>query len=407
MRNHEGITEPKGSSTMSPHFRRWRAIGSLTLSLLLIPALLAACGKAPSGAMQVIVVVASATRNEPAPVLAPADLAELNQAGADSTDALAYVVNPNTGQATEVSLTPRRPDGQVDWGPNRSNLLTANVGRVQQFLGREAADGPFDLLSLLAAAIRVTSTPGTLIVVSSGLSTAGGFDLRQVGWGADPQALAAELRQSGLLPGLAKWHVVFSGLADTAGDQPALPQPQRTELTAYWLAICRAANAASCATDDVTRPAPPSRSFTPVPVVPIPVVTSVVGPHDWVGKSIPTDTFFRFDSAQLLPGADSILGPLAAQAVSGHQKLAITGYASPDGGSSAYNQALSLARALSIRSRLVSLGVPASQIVQVTGRGTAGKTISACYRDGHLDETVCAQLRRVVILLSPASSAST
>jgi outer membrane protein OmpA-like peptidoglycan-associated protein len=241
-------------------------------------------------------------------------------------------------------------------------------------------------------------------VVSSGLSTAGGFDLRQVGWYASPSAVATQLKDRGMLPRLTGWHVVFSGLADTAGDQPPLPLPQRAELTAYWLAICHAAGAASCATDDTTRPYPSSRSTTPVPQVPVPTVVSVRGPHGSVGKSIPADMFFAFNSAKLLPGADAILRPLVAQAVSGRLKVSITGYASPDGGSNTYNKALSLARAMSIRARFLSLGVSAGQIVKVTGEGTAGQTAAICYRHGQLNETICARLRRVVILLSPATS---
>jgi outer membrane protein OmpA-like peptidoglycan-associated protein len=383
---------------------RRRAVGFVSLSLAAATVLVVACGRTPDTAPQVIVVVASATRNEPEPVLAQGDLAVLRRAAADSTDAICYVVDPNTGQATEVPLSPRRPDGQPDWGPDRSQVLAANLLRVQHLLSREAADKPFDLLALLAAAVRVTGTPGTLIVVSSGVSTAGGFDLRRVGWDADPHAIAAQLGQRGLLPDLAKWAVVFSGIADTSGDQPALPQPQRTELAAYWLAICRAAGAAACRIDDVTRPDPPSRSTVPVPVVPVPAVTSVTGPNNWSGESIPAAMFFLFNSARLLPGANSILGPLAAQAVSGHRKIRIAGYASPDGGSNAYNLALSRARAMAVRARLISLGVRVSQIVQVRGWGTAGETLVACYRDGHLDEAVCAQLRRVVVLISPASS---
>ena len=107
-------------------------------------------------------------------------------------------------------------------------------------------------------------------MVTSGLSTAGGFDLRQVGWNANPVAVASQLKHEGLLPSLAGWHVIFSGLGDTAGDQPALPLPQQAELVAYIMAICHAAGAASCGTDDVTRPDPPALSTNPTPVVPVP-----------------------------------------------------------------------------------------------------------------------------------------
>jgi len=366
---------------------------------LLISMLLTACGK--PGHADVIVLIPSASRNEPAPSLASPDLALLRQAGAGSSDAIAYVVSPDDGQGAQFPLTPLRPDGQVEHGPDRDQLLDANVSRVQHALSQEAADKQFDLLSLMASAVRVSPVPGTLIVVSSGLSTAGGLDLRQLGWDANPAAVAAQLKQRGLLPDLAKWHVVFSGLADTAGDQTPLPLPQQTQLTGYWLAICQAAGAASCETDNVTRPDLPSLSSTVVPTVPIPPVISVQGPHHWAGKSIPDAAFFAFDSSRLLPGANAVLEPLAAQAIARHLKVSVTGYASPDGGSATYNDALSLARAESIQARLVALGVPAGQIVSVTGAGTAGVTAAYCYRDGQLDEGICAQLRRVVILFSP------
>ena len=372
----------------------------VTLSLLL-----AACGKSPVTTPDVIVIVPSATANEPAPELSADNRGMIENAGATSTQADAYVVNPATGQPTEVPLTPRRADGQVEYGPRRGYLLDQNVSRVGQLLLQEAASGPFDLLSMIASAVRVTSPPGTLLIISSGLSTAGGFDLRLVGWDADPSSIAAQLKQRGLLPDLAGWRVIFSGLGDTAGRQPPLPLPQQTTLVSYWMAICRAAGAAACQTDQTTRPDPISRSTTPVPVVPVPAVLSVRGPNGATGVSVPGDELFAFGSATLLPGADAILAPLAAQARSGHLLVTVTGYASPDGGSAAYNLALSRARALAVRARLVALGLPSGQITRVTGLGTDGKTTQACDVAGQFDEAVCAQLRRVVVLLTHSPAA--
>ncbi|MGH3277727.1 MAG: OmpA family protein [Trebonia sp.] len=371
------------------------AIDSVSLTL-------AACGQNTGPAQKPIVVLSSATANESAPVLAAADKALLYTAGADSSDATAYVVNPNTGQPAVVTLTPRRSDGQIEWAqPRRGQLLAANVNQVQEALNREAATGPFDLLSDISAAARAVSGPAELLVLSSGLSAAGAFNLVDVGWGASPAAVASQLKSSGMLPSLRGWHVIFSGLGDVSGDQSALPLPERTTLTSYWLAICRATGAVSCATDHMTRPEPPSRSTTPVPVIPIPSITSVRGPHGWTGENVPADEFFAFDSTQLLPGADSILGPLATKANSGHLLVSITGYASPDGGSDAYNVALSKARAIAVEGRLIALGVNPVQIVQVAGLGTGGKARSACYHDGQIEESICAQLRRVIILLGP------
>jgi hypothetical protein len=93
-----------------------------------------ACGKGPANSRDVIVIIPSATANEPAPELAADDLSMLETAGATSTEADAYVVDPATGQPTEVPLTPRRADGQVEYGPRRSDLLAQNVGRVERIL---------------------------------------------------------------------------------------------------------------------------------------------------------------------------------------------------------------------------------------------------------------------------------
>ena len=165
------------------------------------------------------------------------------------------------------------------------------------------------------------------------------------------------------------------------------------------------AAAASCAVDAVTRPEPPSRSATPVPVVTFPRVTSFRGPQGQI-TDVPADAFFTFDSAQLLPGADAVLGPLGAEARGQYLQVTIIGYASPDGGTDTYNLALSAARALAVKARLIALGVPASLVVKAIGLGTAGQPRSACYRQGHLDEAICSQLRRVVITLYPAPAAA-
>ena len=397
-------------SLRSWSLRSW-SLRSLIKNLLLLTVAaglswaLAACGKASSSAPDVVVIAPSATANEPAPELAAGDRSMLQTAAATSTEASAYVVDPASGQASRVALTPRRTDGQVEYGPRRATLLKQSVDQVEQILQSEAATGPFDLLGLISSAVRVTSPPGTLLVVSSGLSTAGGFDLRQVGWDADPATVAAQLKQRGLLPSLTGWRVVFSGLGDTAGKQPSPPLPQRTTLTAYWTAICRAAGATACQTDDVTRPDPSSHSTTPVPVVPVPAVQSARGPHGSTRVTVPNDELFAFNSASLLPSADTILGPLAEQARSGHLAVTITGYASPDGGTTAYNLALSRARAKAVQGRLVSLGLPSAQITEVTGLGTDGQTSQSCYVAGHFDEAVCAQMRRVVVMVAPATAA--
>jgi outer membrane protein OmpA-like peptidoglycan-associated protein len=354
----------------------------------------------PAGA---IVIAATATANEPAPALSSANVALLETAGESSTSAVAYVVNPATGQPAPLPLTPKRGDGQVEYGPRRSQLLAQNLSRIGSQIGNQAATGPFDLLTTMLDASRVTSPPATMLLLTSGVTTSGGFDLRQVGWAEPPASAAADLKQHGLLPDLSGWAVIFSGLGETVGRQPALPLPQQTTLASYWLAICHAAGAAACRVDDSPRPIRPSRSTVPVPVVPVPAVQSITGPHGQQQSIVPADLLFAFGSATLLPGASSYLAPIAARAGAGSFSVSITGQASPDGGTASYNLRLSALRAQAVQRRLIMLGLPARQITQVNGIGTAGQS---CTVEGTLDESKCAQLRRVVITLSPTTAAS-
>ena len=352
---------------------------------------------------EAVIITATATENESAPAPSPTDLQILPSAGSTSTEATAYVVDPNTGQPTVLPLTPRRADGQVEHGRRRDQLLADNIGAVGRVLGREAGYEPFDLLTRITAATRPASPPATLIVISSGLSTAGGFDLRQVGWQANPASIVAQLKDRGLLPSLQGYHVIFSGLGvTTAGPQPTLSLPQVRKLASYWLAICRAAGAASCTVDEMTRPDLPSHSTTPVPVVPVGQVTSVRGPEGTVIIRLPYSLLFGFNSARLLPGADATLQPIVLRAVHGHLQVSITGHASPDGGTDAYNRALSSRRAVAVFRRLLTLGLPRTQVTSVRGIGLAGTTASECLVNGQLDEAICAELRDVVIVLSPA-----
>ena len=324
---------------------RSRAVAAVLASgtaLLVLTGCMTAVSKADVA--DVIVIAATATANEPAPALSLADVTLLQTTGASSTAAVAFVVNPADGQAVQLALTPRRSDGQVEYGPRRPQLLAQNVSRVESQVSHEAATGPFDLLNTMLAASRVSSPPATMLLLTSGVTTSGGFDLRQVSWAEPPDSAAAALKQRGLLPDLHGWTVVFSGLGETDGRQPALPLPQQTTLASYWLAICHAAGAAACRVDDSPRPVRGSYSTVPVPVVSVPAVQSIIGPHGQRQSIVPADLLFAFGSATLVPGANRYLAPIAARASAGRYSVSITGQASPDGGTASYNLRLSALR---------------------------------------------------------------
>ena len=257
---------------------------------------------------------------------------------------------------------------------------------------------------MMAQAVRATARPGTLLVLSSGLSTAGGFDLRQVGWGASrgggPRAQA---------PGPAappQWLArqdLRAGRHRRAAACLAR-SPQWATLTRYWLALCQVAGAASCTVDAVTRPEPPPRSTTPVPVVLVPEVTSFRGPHGGQTTDVPADAFFAFASARLLPGranpiswADRRQGPRCQHLQRDDHRIRLAGRRlGPPATWPCRPGAPGRSRRGSSRSGFPRPDGPA------VGLGTAGQARPACYRHDRLDEALCARLRRVLITLRPA-----
>lgn len=128
----------------------------------------------------------------------------------------------------------------------------------------------------------------------------------------------------------------------------------------------------------------------------IPDPGSAPVPHHSAKPKSAAVLIFKPGSASLPPDADSILARLAGEARARHLWVAIFGYASPDeGGSDAFTQELSLARANAVRSRLVALGLPPDLIMLFDGFGTHGVTSQAC----GFGETLCARMRRVDIIL--------
>jgi outer membrane protein OmpA-like peptidoglycan-associated protein len=357
---------------------------------------------------QQVVLLESATATEPRPAVT-VKANQLLRAAAESPEATngrtgkssaAVVTAADGGSTTVFSLTPRRGDGTVEHGFNRPTLIDDNLGRVAAAVTAVRATRPgLDLLAGIDNATRGMS-PATLVVISSGLSTAGGFDLRQVGWLADPAAIAAQLRQRNLLPDLGGWHVLFTSLGATAGAQPPLPKPNRNKVIAYWMAMCTAAGAASCDIDNSQVPATPPAATAAMPIVPIPGVTSVTGPDSTTTYSITDATLgFSADSAALSPAALDLLRYLADQlngqlADRPQATVTVIGHtADPPGSTDADRYALSLTRARAVAAALTSGGL-AHPITAVGGGTAPGRSAT---NNGRFDETRATQMRRVDI----------
>jgi hypothetical protein len=227
-----------------------------------------------------VVVLVTGTANEFRPMLTPRALQEL-RAAANSTNVTegprgkssTAVITTADGQSRPpVMLTPRRANGDIEHGPQRVELIEKQVQAVANDVTTASTTKAPDILTGIAAATR-GSSPGALIVVSNGLNTSGDFDLR-ASWNLRPTQLVDRLRARDALPKLDGWTVLFTGLGNTAGDQPPLPSPLQNQLAAYWDAICKGTSASSCQVDNTPFDPILATGSAKVPIVPIPDATT-------------------------------------------------------------------------------------------------------------------------------------
>jgi len=359
------------------------------------------------GAGDHVAVLVTGTAHEPRPMLTARARQELRTA-ADSTN----VTDGPGGKGSSVSittadgqffpivpLTPRRANGAVEHGRQRPRLIEDNLQQVAGTVASVAATQPgMDLLEAMNDAVRGRDH-GVLVVVSNGLSTRGGFDLRAVGWNADPVQIASQLRDRNLLPDLTGWQVLFTGLGATAGDQPPLPKPVQDTLGSYWAAMCSAARAVSCQFDQTPLEPTPPASTVEMPIVPIPEISSVTGPAGTT-TSLP-DALLGFgpESAALSAAAADLIGGVAADiatTLAGRPEatVTVTGFtADPPESTPAGRQQLSLARAHAVADALAAAGV--THPITVTGGGAAPGT--SAVQDGVFVEAIASQMRRTEI----------
>lgn len=386
-----------------------RATVGLLIASALGGTLLAGCQAAPraddSPSASRIVILQSATANEPRGQLTERVRALLQDAADNtpSTDglhgkgAVVDIVTVDQQPPRSKPLTPRRQDGKVEHGMQRGTLITDNIAAVETAVAATTAQrGGVDEFEGIDQAVRGLH-PATLVILGSGLSTAGGLDLRQVGWHANPADIVAQLQQRRLLPDLTGWTVLFSGLGSSSGAQDPLPTPTRSTLVSYWTAICQAAHAASCQIDDTRlNPIPPAATVL-TPTVPVEGISSITGPDGLTTTTI-NDAVLGFapNSATLGPGAQNLLTQTAARitaALADRPAATVTvrGWtANPPDATRAELLALSRARAQAVADALQHFGV--AHPITVIGGGPAPSPDAMA--TGRFDEVLAVQMRR-------------
>ncbi|MDK3256567.1 OmpA family protein [Blastococcus capsensis] len=318
----------------------------------------------PTGGLALVV---GARSNTPPPAL-PGAAADAREAALVAQSQLSIVVADGKPFVLDgAGVLAARDENSVVQEQDRDR----NRQLIDEMLARAGAKtAETDLLTALDLAARAldpATGTRTLVVVDSGLSTAGAldFDADPALLDADPTTLAAGLEDAGALPDLRGIDVVLAGLGDVVAPQQPLPLPQRINLIAIWTAIAEAAGAAEVLVDPTPlsgRPGGTLPAVTPVDPGAGPVCGTVTLGED--------DIAFVADSAEFLDRAAGLaaLQPLADRVRAGSFTAALTG-TTADVGDKAGQVELSRQRAQAVADVLAELGVPAGRMT-VTGLGS-------------------------------------
>jgi len=257
-----------------------------------------------------------------------------------------------------------------------------NTGAIQQDIGLyvdgvvrlligsdlHAVAQQADVLGALSLAAAATPAGGNIVVIDSGLQTAGQLEYQVPGMlMSPPDDVVKFLRAGNLIPVLNGRHVLLYGFGYAAAPQATLDQPERANVVAQWKAIVAAGGA--CVTADTTPNTDaetaglPAVSTVPLPAPPVfrPCGTTVLSDAGSVGFDEGSATF-RDPAA-----ARSTLTQLASILKQGTDSITLIGSTSTEGGD-AVNYPLSRKRAGAVKSVLMSLGIAGSRI-KVVGDG--------------------------------------
>jgi len=148
--------------------------------------------------------------------------------------------------------------------------------------------------------------------------------------------------------------------------------------------------------DGICPSAPKAAAPAPAPVA-APVVAAPTSTPVVTKRTFNAGALFAFDSAKLTPAAEKDMAQMAAEAKSLKTlNLVLVEGHTDNIGTAAYNQQLSIKRAMAVRAALVKNGVPAN-LIEAKGYGFDKPVASNKSKDGR------AQNRRVEITINGAN----
>lgn len=384
-----------------------RKLAALLCALFIFPCL-AGCGKTPETDMPktAICFAAAGTANAKGLNINAPQIQELvydairgyGFLAAVSIDGEPEVLMADSFDIPESYKRASKSKLDADAAANTAALLTA--------LGQITADDPeADYLEGLRLAARSLSglegyESKRIVMLGTGLSTAGALNFRNNLLSADPDTLAALLAERKEIPDLTGITVTWLHLGDVADPQPALSPLQRSRLEAIWQAIVERGGGSFQALDVLPEAAPAG----PLPAVSVvelaPEAPIAFAPEADLLESpiVLTEEQVTFvgDRADYLhpDAAGEAIAPIA-EYLREHPQLNILLVGTTAGDSTGtYCDQLSQDRAETVKNTLIGLGVSESRITAI-GMGSGDPWhISGVGTDGPL----AAANRKVVIL---------
>lgn len=256
-------------------------------------------------------------------------------------------------------------------------------------------------LSLAASSLAHASGDRTILVVDSGMSTAGAMAFQNTGLlepHADVDAMVERMRSAGALPDLTGVTVRWFGLGSVEEPQPLLDTAAKSRLKNLWTKLITAANG-EVVFDDAPMMKDIGEDLPAVPeVTPVPVGAFELGAAPSLEMSLPdTEVGFEADVDVLRNEevAKSRIQEAAAQIrSSGVSEVRVTGCTS-SWGTTEHRQDLSERRAEVVAGLLENNGV---KVTSITGRGyECPHQVVDTNADGTPIEELMAVNRRVII----------
>lgn len=284
------------------------------------------------------------------------------------------------------------------------DALANTAALLDGLQGILANDAEADYLAGLQLAARSLSGldsygEKTILMVGTGLSTAGTLDFRNNLLLAEPEAVLDQLEALGEIPELGGITVIWQQMGDTAAPQEPLTQHQKERLREIWRGIVERGGGTFRCSDMI--PVPQSTGdFPPVTPVELPEREPICFQPEIVEAGEP-DLFrepilltekqvtFVGDRAEYLhpEEAAQVIAPIADFLTRNPEvQILLVGTTAGDQ-TNAYTLELSLARADAVRStlagmgiaedRIRTLGMGASDPWHIAGAGTEGELASA------------------------------